>query len=385
MEIDNDVPTILATLRMEADPELAATFYSLEDLWERKLWHQLTDALAELYADPRSKPLRLRIFTQFIQVFERNLNQLKLVIFGVLAAAQCNNDEETLGFLTSLADKVSHKPDTQDAYVYAQIEIARVKLRLKDMDGAREVLNSVTGTIDSLNSVDPIITAAYYGVNADYYLSKGDFNTYYRNALLYLACIDLSTLSVEAVQKRAHELSVAALLGEKIHNFGELLLHPVLDSLKNTEYAWLRDLLFALNQGDISEFEKLTSQHVSKLPPLEAAMPLLRQKICLTALTEAAFKRPTNDRTLTFAAVAKETQLPADEIEHLVMKALSLELIKGHIDQVAQTITITWLQPRVLNKQQIADMKQRLDQWDANVKQLGGWIHDRGEGVWLEA
>lgn len=36
MNIDHDVPTILATLRLEADPELMPLFYTMEDLWERK-------------------------------------------------------------------------------------------------------------------------------------------------------------------------------------------------------------------------------------------------------------------------------------------------------------------------------------------------------------
>lgn len=42
------------------------------------------------------------------------------------------------------------------------------------------------------------------------------------------------------------------------------------------------------------------------------------------ALIESVFKRPTNDRVIPFSIIAKETKLPADEVEHLVMKALSL-------------------------------------------------------------
>ncbi len=36
MDIDNDVPTVLATLRMDSDPDLTPAFYNLEDLYERK-------------------------------------------------------------------------------------------------------------------------------------------------------------------------------------------------------------------------------------------------------------------------------------------------------------------------------------------------------------
>jgi len=65
------------------------------------------------------------------------------------------------------------------------------------------------------------------------------------------------------------------------------------------------------------------------------------------------FKRPSNNRNLTFDEIAKETQLPVTEVEFLVMKALSLDLVKGRIDQVDQIVHMTWVQPRVLDRNQV--------------------------------
>lgn len=43
----------------------------------------------------------------------------------------------------------------------------------------------------------------------------------------------------------------------------------------------------------------------------------------MLALIEAVFKRPIQDRVaLPFSIIAKEAQVPVDEVEHLVMKAL---------------------------------------------------------------
>ena len=42
-----------------------------------------------------------------------------------------------------------------------------------------------------------------------------------------------------------------------MYNFGELLAHPVLESLKQTERSWLIDLLYAFNGGDIPRFDQL--------------------------------------------------------------------------------------------------------------------------------
>lgn len=58
----------------------------------------------------------------------------------------------------------------------------------------------------------------------DYFKVKADYAPYYKNALLYLACVDLDReLSDEDIKARAHDLCIAALLGETIYNFGELV------------------------------------------------------------------------------------------------------------------------------------------------------------------
>ncbi len=100
---------------------------------------------------------------------------------------------------------------------------------------------------------------------------------------------------------------------------------------------------------------------------LQDNFAFLRQKICLMALIEAVFKRPTSDRVLPFSVIAAETRIPANEVEHLVMKALSLNLIKGTLDQVASTTAISWVQPRVLDKAQIDALRARLADWTDKV------------------
>jgi 26S proteasome regulatory subunit N9 len=78
------------------------------------------------------------------------------------------DDQERLSFLTSLADKVN-KPDTQEAYVYALAEVANVKQRLQDLDGAQKDLEVCQKVLDSFDSVETVVHASFYKVNADYY------------------------------------------------------------------------------------------------------------------------------------------------------------------------------------------------------------------------
>lgn len=45
------------------------------------------------------------------------------------------------------------------------------------------------------------------------------------------------------------------------------------------------------------------------------------------------------------------------------MRALSLGLIKGKINEVTQTVNVTWVQPKVLDMEQIKAMQNSIDQW----------------------
>ena len=54
--------------------------------------------------------------------------------------------------------------------------------------------------------------------------AKAEYAPYYRNSLLFLACVDTATdMSAEERLQRAHDLGIAAFLGDTIYNFGELV------------------------------------------------------------------------------------------------------------------------------------------------------------------
>lgn len=283
--------------------------------------------------------------------------------------------------MKAVAKKVDNE-DSQDAFVFATIAVARVELDLEDADGARKELDRAERILDGFDSVETVVHAAFYGASADYYQAKADFGSYYRNALLYLACIDIGQLAPAERRSRAYDLAVAALVSTSIYNFGELLLHPILDALAaRDEDRWLRELLFAFNRGDLAAYDVL-SGHIRSNALLSGHAAQLRQKIYLAALTEAVFRRPPHDRAMTFATIAHETKVRPDEIEHLVMKALSLGLLRGTIDQVDEVAHINWVQPKVLDMKQIDNMRLRLKDWDSSVNQLGNWIENVGQDVW---
>jgi 26S proteasome regulatory subunit N9 len=93
MDVDVDVPSLLRQAQILAPEHLQGSVLLMEDLWERRLWHQLTVELEKFFSDRGSAGLRLGMFKDFVGTFEKNINQLKLVGLALLAKEECKGDE----------------------------------------------------------------------------------------------------------------------------------------------------------------------------------------------------------------------------------------------------------------------------------------------------
>jgi 26S proteasome regulatory subunit N9 len=89
MDVDIDVPTFLREARYAAPDALQGSILQMEELWERRLWHQLTVELEKFFSDPQSAGSRMRMFKDFVGTFEKNINQSKLIGIGLLAKEEC--------------------------------------------------------------------------------------------------------------------------------------------------------------------------------------------------------------------------------------------------------------------------------------------------------
>ena len=148
-------------------------------------------------------------------------------------------------------------------------------------------------------------------------------------------------LSAAEKLQRAHDLAVAAVLGDTVYNFGELMMHPILASLKGTQHEWLGNLLLAFNAGDIGKFDVISANfskqvHLNYLmmgsngiytqPLFGQNAAFLRQKLCLMALIELVFKRTGADRRISFSVIGQETRLPPDEVKQSIVIVIIIRL-----------------------------------------------------------
>jgi len=320
----------------------------------------------------------VELYERFIRDFESKMNQLELVKIVILIVRQIPDREQAIQWFQKISEKINPNNE-KEAYVYILSEIAWLKVLGDQMDDTRTLTDKVGSILDTMTGADPIVYSAYYRVLSLYYKKKVAPTEFYRNSLLYLVYTPLELIPVSEQAGLAFDMGLAALVATDIHNFGELLAHPILKSLDGTPRSWLKDFLFAFNSGDLDKYDQYLRtfrNQIEEQPALKNNQPLLREKISILALMELVFNEPAEGRTLPFRVVAAATKLREEEVELLVMKALSVKLIRGEIDEVSQTVTITWVQPRVLDMVQIGKTRDRVSQWTNKVQNILNYMQN---------
>lgn len=103
MSFDPEKTTqLLSELRSNAPEEFQQTFIDIEDNWERKLWHQLTDVLVNFFSDPDSSPVRTVLFLRFVSSFADKINQLKFIHLALLVAPDYESEGPSPADITKL-------------------------------------------------------------------------------------------------------------------------------------------------------------------------------------------------------------------------------------------------------------------------------------------
>lgn len=335
----------------------------MEELYNKKLWHQLTLALVKYVKSSTShKAGHLsQLYNTFLSDFDHRISSLALSTIGLIVSEDIEAAQR-VEFLESLLKKVSNHPE---AKIKIMAKIGTLKIDQGQVEEVQELIKTIEGLVNSLGEVTPV-HGAFYELSAKFYKVKGDYNSFYRDSLRYLGCIDLDELTPKQQQEHAFHIGLSALLGDKVYNFGELLAHPLLEALK-VACPWIVELLLAFNKGDMNKLEDLQPQW-SQQPDLARNEVAMKQKCALLGLMELTFNKASSSRSIPFSEVAAAVKLPVDEDELLVMKAISLNLVRGSIDECDKVVNLTWVQPRVLDLSQIKEMNKRIKEWADSVE-----------------
>lgn len=373
-----DVGAYLAKLQRDNGAEFHDQLMLIEDQFGKRLWHQLTISVTNLFANPKFRANNdLKDFhAKFLGEFDHRINSLALTEMLLHVIHGIKDKQEALDFIDEMLKKVTA---SEESVILLTTEAGRVHLQNNELPEAKKKVEAAGEKLEHLEEVTTV-HGRFYLLSSEYHRRMANHFKFYHEALRYLGCTPLEDIPEAERKERAFQLSLAALLGPDIHNFGELLQHDILESLRSGEKAWLVDLLYAFNSGDMKKFDSLKPQWATQ-PDLQQNEKALRQKICLMSLMEMTFQRPANNRAMTFKEIGEKTRLPANEVEYLVMKALALGLVKGSIDQVDQKVSMSWVQPRVLDRNQINIMHGRLGQWCKDVRSMEFLLEDKAKDI----
>lgn len=379
-----------------AHPEAAREYGELNSLAEKRLWHQLGVTLLQLTKHPffRSDSNLVQLYENFVAKQVKNLNTLVVAQFAVTASAQIADNATAIAFIESVMAKVEKDKKDQAASLVLQMEIARRYLRSDKLDQCKALLEKAQDDLTAHgDQYDNTVHSTIYLTALQYYKLKGPASDYYRDSMLYLSytplaadasgaaaasppALDTGFNSTAAQLQLASDVGLAALLSDSIYNFGELLQHPVSKLLAGTEYEPLIQLLVSCNTGNVDRFLLQLDESKKHNAAVAAAEGFLTEKIRIMTLMEMVFQRPSDQRSISFAEIASACRLDLNKVELLLMKSFSLNVLKGIIDEVAQSVRFTWVQPRVLDVQQIAQLRERVRGWSERVTKTARFIED---------
>ena len=312
------------------DEDLRTLFETLEGLYRKKLWHQLTLALQQgithRYFLEGSNMIDL--YDKFIKDFEHKINQLALVNLIVIVNATVSQ-EKAISLLEDTHKKV--KTHTE-ASILCRTHLARLRVETEGLEPLKRMVEDLNTEVDALDHVTST-HGEFYKLSSHYYRRLGNHAQFYRDTLRFLGCTDYEQMPLAERTEVAFAVGVAALLGDGIYNFGELLEHHIVKALEGTDREWLYVLLQQANAGSLAHLDKATEWRGQQ--DLAAAEQQLRAKISLLALMEMVFAHPASERTISFDDIAKRVDVPLNDVEMLVMRALSLGLVKGSLDEVS--------------------------------------------------
>lgn len=384
----------------QALANLAATHTSHESFYTEvavqltsKRYHQLTVGILKFTSDTGSNLYSDNFLTLYQSVLipiQSKLNALALAKIAWNVATSLKSEELGINLLSNLISTLDLKTQRY-AHLYTESRLHLLRLNAIRGEsnassgdiatGVKDFLKDNTLTLQELASTSTesevaAIHSAYYKTAVDLYKIIGPADEFYKMAIQFLHYTPLDEIGgKDEVHTLARDLCLAALVGKGVYNLGTVVYEnaKLLDILEGTKDSYLVTLMQSAANGNLSAIQTLRD-HKNELEQMGCGELVIQEKIMLLALVNMVFERGSGERTLRFADIAKRLEISLDRVEWVVMKAFSLGLIKGYMDQVDEVVNVTWVIPRVLDDSMMTTLAERFEEWAKRVEETRSYM-----------
>ena len=346
-------------------PDFKKLFENIDSSLNQHLWYQLSESLIELSHKPEIQNSNdlIELYNGLVFFIEPTLNPMKYLEY---VQNMLNNYKDKMNEALTFVENIenTHKKFKGEEKIFIKIIKGFCYLPLDKMYELEEIVKSTEEDFSSNIEIDASLYSQYYKLSTLFYEKKQDYDNFYNNAFQYLAYE--TKISNEDKLNLCYKMCSAMLIGEKLYNFAELIEKDFFKLMHGTKYEWISNLILSFNLAKVDQFLSMVEQNKRKIKDntiLKDKMDFLPIKIRIAALLDLIFQKNKTERTLSFDEICKVLLTEEDKIEFIAMKALSLGLIKGYIDQVERKLIVNWIQPKYLDKEKISLMQERFTAW----------------------
>lgn len=239
--------------------------------YQRRLWHPLALSALRLAQLPEAQPHLPGFLKQCILPVEDRLDTARFVDIAVLAS-HALSPKDAAALMDDVANRLAPpRPHALPQHVRALATAATHLLRVPesvDLKQVRHRLTTCERHLDSLGAgkgalggVPPEVHAAFYQASGALSRRTGDWDGFYASGMLYLACMDVQTLSKDDKLSWVNSLCVAAIASKNVYIFGDLLGHALVRQLEEETgeaSVWRLALAKAMHRGDHAAYTRLS-------------------------------------------------------------------------------------------------------------------------------
>lgn len=209
-----------------------------------------------------------------------------------------------------------------------------------------------------------------YVAVADVASATGNETLEYTYLLHALETITPKAASEEESAELAKRTLLAALTNPSITDFTPLTSSDAVIALRRSDSA-LFDLLEIFSSDDYSSYSDfLETNNLSDLgiPEESPAASAMATKIRLLTLASVAAASTT--RSVPYATIARELQIPSEDVEMWVIDSIRAGLVEGKLSQMKQEFLVQRATYRVFGEKQWAEIQGRLMVWRRSLESV---------------